>query len=277
MIERATGQVVQEKIYGAFFIHLLYSNPYFASLRYALARFPFFSKVYGLFQKAPWSRFKIPKFIKRFGIDPSEFDTTHFTSFNDFFTRKLKPNARPISNHDLILPADGRYRAFKRIHDFEVKGKCFNLKKLLLTDYEPYLDGSMLIARLCPTDYHRFHFPCDCIPEAPRTINGPLYSVNPLAIKRNLKFLTQNKRVVTPLHTEKYGTIQYIEIGATHIGSIRQTFTPGQPVHKGQEKGYFEFGGSCIVLLFENALSFDPAFLKEFELQALVGQPFTGG
>ena len=116
----------------------------------------------------------------------------------------------------------------------------------------------MAIARLCPSDYHRFHFPCDGIPAKPRLINGLLYSVNPIALKKNVSILSENKRMITEIETDHFGTVLYIEIGATSVGSIRQTYTPDLKVKKGDEKGYFEFGGSCIALLFEKGrVTFD--------------------
>jgi len=116
----------------------------------------------------------------------------------------------------------------------------------------------MVISRLCPTDYHRFHFPCTCIPGKAKLINGPLFSVNPLALKKHIAILSENKRVLTPLETGLFGQALYIEVGATCVGSIKQTFTPSKPHEKGEEKGYFEFGGSCTILLFQpNTIQFD--------------------
>jgi phosphatidylserine decarboxylase len=116
----------------------------------------------------------------------------------------------------------------------------------------------MVIARLCPVDYHRFHFPCDGLADTPQLINGPLYSVNPIALQRRFAILSENKRVITEIESELFGTVLFVEIGATAVGTIKQTFRPNQVVYKGQEKGYFEFGGSCIVLLFEeNRIVFD--------------------
>ena len=100
-------------------------------------------------------------------------------------------------------------------------------------------------------DYHRYHFPCAGVPGETCIINGPLFSVSPLALRQRLSYLWQNKRTVTELVTEDLGTVICMEIGATCVGSIHQTFTPGQAVEKGQEKGYFAFGGSSTLLMFE--------------------------
>ena len=111
----------------------------------------------------------------------------------------------------------------------------------------------MVMARLAPADYHRFHFPCNCTPSKAHLITGPLYSVNPIALRKNIEYLTENKRMITELKTHLFGTILAIEVGATFVGSIVQTFEPEKHYAKGDEKGYFEFGGSCILLLFEPA------------------------
>ena len=119
---------------------------------------------------------------------------------------------RPIDNDEMtaVIPADGRYLFYPEVskaEGFVVKGKKFDLKSLLQDAHlaKAYEHGSMVIARLCPSDYHRYHFPCACVPGPSRLINGWLYSVNPIAIKTNLEIFTQNKRTVCELNTEKFG------------------------------------------------------------------------
>ena len=134
-----------------------------------------------------------------------------------------------------------------------------------------------MIARLCPTDYHRFHFSFNCIPDAPRLINGPLYSVNPIALKRNIQILSENKRVITVLNTKNFGSVLSVEVGATYVGSINQTFAPREHYAKGDEKGYFSFGGSTLVLLFEpGRIQFDQDLIdaskRKIEVRGLFGQ-----
>jgi phosphatidylserine decarboxylase len=290
-LNRLTKKEEKENVYGEFFLQVLYGKKWifkFFSFFFLplFTRFSFFSRLYGAFQKSRWSRFKIRPFIKKFHIDENEFlvPADSFYSFNDFFIRKLKSSCRPIVNgHDIaILPADGRFLVYPHMHEvkgFWVKGENFSLEKLLEDSLlaHKYSQGAMLLARLAPVDYHRFHFPCNCVPEKSKRINGHLFSVNPMALKRNIHILTQNKRVITPLLTKNFGTILYIEIGATHVGSICQTFIPGEPYAKGDEKGYFSFGGSCLILLFEPArIQFDQDLLeasyRQIETKALMGQ-----
>jgi phosphatidylserine decarboxylase len=290
-LDRLTGKVEKEKVYGQFFLEMMYGDGWVSRffsffLLPIIARVPLLSKLYGLFQKSTMSRFKVKPFVRAYHIDASEFAESidSFHSFNAFFIRHLKPECRPVApgNDVVILPADARYLVYPNIAEadgFWVKGKKFSLGELLQDAKlaEKYAQGAMVIARLCPVDYHRFHFPCDCIASAPRLINGPLFSVNPIALKRNIGILSENRRVITALKTQDFGTVQYIEVGATHVGSIHQTFTPGRSYVKGEEKGYFSFGGSCLVLLFEpDTIRFDQdlvnASLKKMEVRALLGQ-----
>ena len=285
-IDRKTGQKHQEKIYGRKFLSLLYGdgifNRIFSSFALPLlARISFFSSLFGYLQKRKSSAAKIAPFIEAYEVDASEFADRNFDSFNDFFIRKLKPEKRPlVSDPDRVaMPADGRYLVYPRFDRFFVKGQEFNLESFLQNSdlAHRFSEGSMAIVRLCPTDYHRFHFPCDGLPSEPRLINGFLYSVSPVALRKNISILSQNKRVITEIETERFGTLLYIEIGATCVGSIHQTFTLGQPVRKGEEKGYFEFGGSCIVLLFEkDRVEFDPDLIANsrqgFETRANFGE-----
>jgi phosphatidylserine decarboxylase len=116
----------------------------------------------------------------------------------------------------------------------------------------------MLISRLCPVDYHRFHFPVSGLPGSSRGIPGWLYSVNPIALRKNIRYLVVNKRQITVIQSEPFGVVAMIEVGATNVGSIQQSFVPGIPVAKGDEKGFFSFGGSCVITLFQKGrIAFD--------------------
>lgn len=283
-IDYSTGKLEEEQVYGDTSLRFLYGNSYFGKLLLLLvSRFPLFSHLYGFFMKSRLSKYKVAPFIKKFSIDTSEFKElpTSFSSFNDFFIRKLKERARPIakeSNH-FIAPADGRYLFYPTIDSFSIKGTTFNLESFLRSKEEAkrYEKGAMLIARLCPVDYHRYHFPCDCLPSEEKLINGYLFSVNPIAIKQNAAIYWENKRVVTSLESKEFGRVLFVEIGATNVGSIHQTYTPHQKQRKGEEKGFFSFGGSCLVLLFEpDSIAFDEKLVKATkngqEVRCLMGQ-----
>lgn len=265
VIDRLTGREVVEKVYGERFLKLVYGSGWGAKtlgrwLLRPMVRCPLFSWLYGQWQKLPFTRRKVIPFVRAFDLDPSEFETPvdSFGSFNDFFVRKLKAEARPIASGEelAIVPSDGRYRVFPEITSstaFSLKGERFCLSRLLQDAAlaSTYEGGSMVVGRLCPSDAHRFVFPVSCIPERSSLIRGGLSSVNPWATRGDLSVFVENKRVMTPLKSEIFGTVLFLEIGATNVGSVIQTFLPGVAQKKGDEKGYFSFGASAIVLLFQ--------------------------
>ena len=286
-IDRQTGQKKVERIYKEKGLRLLYGDSWLSSLvRPLLTQWPFFSLFYGCLQNQRSSARYIRPFIQKFSVDEKEFleQVSSFRSFNDFFIRRLKPEARPLAPMAdvAIIPADGRYYFYENLatcDGFLVKGQKFYLEELLQDSSlaEAYREGSMVLARLAPSDYHRFHFPCDCLPGETRLINGLLYSVNPLAVKKNIHILSQNKRTLCELETPAFGRILDLEIGATSVGSIKQTYQPHHWQRKGDEKGYFEFGGSALILLFPpRAILFDADLLSAtkqgLEIRCLMGQ-----
>ena len=288
--ERETGEICTEQIYGRWALSLLYGSSTGARIFAALclpllARLPFLSQLYGYLQRHPSSKKKIIPFIQLFRVDASEFadPVSSFQSFNEFFIRKLKPECRPIDSRSdrIVMPADGRVLIFpdlRKTEGFYVKGQQFDLPSFLQNPAyaRHYQEGSMVIIRLAPTDYHRFHFPFEGIPSKAQEIGGTLYSVNPIALGKRLRILWENKRMITELSTERCGLILMVEIGATCVGTIHQTYQPDRPVEKGEEKGYFSFGGSCIVLLFEKGrVTFDQDLInnsaRQVETRALFG------
>lgn len=289
IFDRQNKKEIEEKVYYQSLLQFLYKDSFLSKiLLFPITKFSIFSKLFLLLNSLRISKYKIPYFIKHFNISEDEFlkSTKNFRSFNDFFIRKLKDGARKIDSKEntLTFPCDGRFLVFPKIDDFNsysIKGQKFSLDEFLQDKElaEKYKDGSMLLARLAPQDYHRFHFPCDCIPKEAKLINGCLYSVNPIAIKRNIKILQENKRMITTLVTEKFSDILFIEIGATNVGSINQTFFPNTKYQKGEEKGYFSLGGSSIIILFKkNTVIFDQDLveksLKKIETRDFMGSTF---
>lgn len=280
VLDRETKQSFNEKVFGGAALRFLYENPIGAPFRELISRSGLFSCFYGWWQKQPWTRGKIKKFIDDYQIDASEFldQVESFQSFNDFFTRRLKPSSRPIASSDAIIPADGRYHFFQdisKVDGYVVKRQKFDLPALLGSSQlaQRYADGAMVMARLSPVDYHRFHFPIDCIPEEAKCINGYLYSVNPIAVKKNIQIFSENKRVLTILESSLFGQVLFIEVGATNVGTITQTHIPFQSTKKGVEKGYFSFGGSSLILLFEkNRIFFDADLRETTEIYCKMGQ-----
>ncbi|WP_201456405.1 phosphatidylserine decarboxylase [Chlamydia sp. 17-3921] len=285
-IDRLTKERVVEPIFYEKTMRFLYNSKIGKVLSILLSRNPFFSRFYGWVQRRSWTRKQIAPFVARYKISEKELEQpiTAYKSFNDFFIRKLILEARPVcpGDHVCITPVDGRYLVYPNIADFNtfvIKSKYFSLPKLLGDSQlvEQYALGSMVIARLAPFDYHRFHFPCDCIPEETRLINGHLFSVHPMAIKNNFILFCENKRAITVLRSEIFGKVLYLEVGALNVGSIEQTFSLGKPYRKGEEKGFFSFGGSTVILLFlPHSIRFEDDLLRNsrmgLETRCLMGQ-----
>ncbi len=255
---RYTRNIETEQVYGESFLRWAYGDPLGKLALHTLVKRPAFSKWYGNRMNQPETKSKVLPFIRDYGLDTSEFASPpeSFATFNEFFYRKLKPEARPIAATDVVFPADGRHLGFPNIaeiRNFFVKGQTFDIHKLLEDNKlsSQFAHGTLVLSRLCPVDYHRFHFPASGTAGQTRLLNGPLFSVSPIALARNLAYLWQNKRTLTRIETDTIGTVLMLEIGATCVGSIIQTYTAGFPVSKGDEKGYFAFGGSSTITLFE--------------------------
>jgi phosphatidylserine decarboxylase len=257
---RYTGQVETESVYGENWLKFILFNPFGKLALHTIVKRAWFSHWYGSRMSSSQSRERVRPFIEKFGINEEEHlkEVSQFTSFNDFFYRKLKPEARPVDDatDSVVFPADGRHLGFAKASEVEgvfVKGQKFDLERLLGDSdlAARYADGSAVFSRLCPVDYHRFHFPVAGVPGNARLINGPLYSVNPLALRDRLAILWENKRFVTEIETDELGKVLVLEIGATNVGSVNLTYVPTRAVKKGEEKGYFAFGGSATFTIFE--------------------------
>lgn len=279
VVNRETGKKFQEKVFGGDALKTLYGSFFGKLAAHFISRVPLVSYLYGFWQNLSLTKKNIVPFIETYHVDTSEFrlSVNEFRSFNDFFIRKLKPECRPIDpdKNTAVMPADGRYRFFQNIGEvdgFIVKGEKFNLAQLLGNKElsQRYTNGTMVMARLCPVDYHRFHFPVNCVAGLSRLINGYLYSVNPIAVKQNIDIFCQNKRMITELDSPEFGKVLFIDIGATNVGTINQTYEANFPYNKGDEKGYFSFGASALILLFEpGKIRLDPDLTKQSEFEIL--------
>lgn len=261
-IDRESNHRMLEPVWGRSSIELLYKKHFgFGWLQNWLARVvasPFFSNLWGSFHDLPRSKKRILPFCKKFNIDLSicKKPPEAFESFNDFFTRSLSKASRPICTEadTAIIPADARYTFYENLTDkssFIVKGTHFQLADFLNSKEQAarFYGGTLILGRLCPLDCHRFYFPYKGEAKKSQLIDGPLFSVSPIATKGNPWIFWTNKRVKTEVLLHK-GSYCMVEIGATNCGTIVQTFAPGN-VATGQEKGFFKLGGSAIALLFE--------------------------
>ena len=257
-IDRATGQMIKENPPGESLLNFLYNTPIGKLSLEILVKRKIISTIYGRYMDSKRSAKKIQGFVDDLGInmEESQRPISDFKTFNDFFYRKLAPGARPIGE-GIVSPGDGKLLAFEdasQVNSFYIKGKEFSLTEFLSSSpyASSYNHGPMIILRLAPNDYHRYHFPYKGHAAKPLKIKGPLYSVSPYALVKNFtRVFVENKREITSLETKDKGKMLIIPVGATMVGSILQTYTSDTDIAKGDEMGYFAFGGSTIVLLFE--------------------------
>lgn len=257
---RYTSQIETEQVYGEKWLRWAYETPLGRLAVGALLTRAVFSHWYGWRMNRRSSAWRVLPFIEKYDLDVDEFARSplEFKTFNEFFYRALKAGARPIAAGDevAVLPADGRHLVFPDVTEtpgFYVKGAHFTLQRLFNDQAlaEEFAGGAMVISRLCPVDYHRFHFPVAGVPTAPRLIDGLLYSVSPIALRRNVEYLVENKRALTLIDSTPFGRVAMFEVGATCVGTIRNMFLEGRAVAKGDEKGLFTFGGSCVITVFQ--------------------------
>lgn len=281
-VDRETGKIITEKVAGEKWLVWLYDNRVGEATLYTLVKRKFVSSLYGKMMDSPRSAKKIRPFIEEYNIDMSIAQKQDFKTFNDFFTRKLKKNARPVDTNSnvVISPADGKCLAYADIinSDFIIKGHRFNVLSFLEDTIlaKKYDDGSLIVIRLAPYDYHRFHFPVSGKLSHVVKIDGDYYSVNPIALRRMVDIFCLNKREYVTISNPQFGDVIMAEVGATLVGSIVQTYKSDTAV-KGREKGYFKFGGSTVVLLFEkNKIRIDKDLLentkKGFETSVKTGE-----
>lgn len=255
-IDRTTGEVKSETPPAEGLLKFLYDNPFGKTAILPLAKRKFISAKYGKKMDSPSSTKKIKDFVDTLRIDMNESQKAiaEFSSFNDFFYRKLKSDARPIGN-GFVSPGDGRLLAFENVadvHNFFVKGRQFTLSEFLNDKQlaEEHKNDSLIILRLAPNDYHRYHFPCDGQVSATTKIKGDYFSVSPYALAGNFaKVFCENKREFVKLQSPEKGEIILAPVGATMVGGIFESFTPNSQINKGDEMGYFAFGGSTVVIL----------------------------
>ncbi|KAF7370638.1 hypothetical protein MSAN_00696800 [Mycena sanguinolenta] len=226
---------------------------------------------------SPESAANIPSFINTYSLDTSELlepDVSKYKTFNEFFFRKLKPDARPVDNADdpraICSAADCRLTVYQSVDfakQFWIKGRNFTIPNLIGVDPSSekasiFDNSSLAIFRLAPADYHRFHCPIDCIVGETTHIPGQYYTVNPQAVNEpGFDVFTANTRSVLYLTQKATGLpVAFVAIGALLVGSIVWTNggEKGKEVKKGEELGYFAYGGSTVVAVFpKGVVEFD--------------------
>ena len=255
VLDRRTNRLVYEQMpsYHRYGMRLLFRGPVQLELLQTNPIRNFFARETIRLGKAfdePKSRKHIPAFVKMYQIDLNELlepNISLYFTFNEFFYRKLKVDARPIEQSDdptaIVSAADCRLILFENISDATriwIKGHQFSLQSLFDDESlaEEFRAGSIAVFRLAPADYHRFHSPVHgTIGPIMKQITGTYYTVNPIAIKENLDVLTRNQRTVITIENDEFEKMAFVAIGALLVGSVNFTVKPGQTIRKGDELG----------------------------------------
>ncbi|MGE0132719.1 MAG: phosphatidylserine decarboxylase [Blastocatellales bacterium] len=257
LYDRKTRSIREEEIFEKDVMKFLYGSRLGFLITETLLKHRWATELYARLQHGPGSKSKIKRFIENYGVnlDEIEHPLGSYNTFNEFFIRRMKPSARPIDHNadSLISIADCRLAAYPIQEDavYPVKAKSFTVAELI-GDEEisaNYIGGLCLIFRLAPVDYHRFGYVDDCEQSPVEVINGFYRSVHPLSLRKMKAVFTENRREYCVLSTANFGEVIHIDVGATGVGRIVQNHPNGGRFSRGEEKGYFEFGGSTVILL----------------------------
>lgn len=216
---------------------------------------PAISRVCGKVLDTKLSTIIVPKFCKANNVDLSQYEKQEFNSFNDFFTRKINKELRSIDmdSNALISPCDSRLTMYKidSASRFVVKNTPYTVKSLLRDSKlaKEYEGGYIGIFRLCVDDYHRYHYIYNGVKSRERVISGVFHTVNPVA-NDVYPIYKENSREYCIHRTENFGDVIVMEVGALLVGRIVNNHDKCITV-RGKEKGYFEYGGSTVILIFK--------------------------
>ena len=256
IVNRKTKEEV-ELVYNES-LNFLYKN-IFGRIVLKIIILPFISNIVAKYMNSKLSKRRIDNVIKNNNIDMNLFEKKDYKSFNDFFTRYKKTIDIDTNNKHFISPADSKLLAVKLSNNasFDIKGSIYSLRNIINYDLtEKYKNGYALIFRLEISDYHHYHFIDNGTLDEYKYIKGLLHTVQPIAYEKYPVF-HRNSREYTILHTENFGDIIEVDVGALLVGRITNNKNI-KKYKKGDEKGYFEFGGSTIILFVkENMIEID--------------------
>lgn len=211
---------------------------------------PPITKLGGLVLSTRLSAVYVNRFIKNNRIDMSDYEERKYSSFNDFFTRTILPGKRPLdtSPASLISPCDSALTVYDINENsrFRIKSSVYTAAELIGENADDCSGGKCLVFRLAVHNYHRYCFIDSGNIGKTKKIKGVFHTVMP--ISDEYKVFARNSREVTVLHTDNFGDVCQIEVGALMVGKISNRII-NEKFSRGEEKGMFEFGGSTIVLL----------------------------
>lgn len=276
--QRSTAQYVEEAEYGGGALRFLYETlPGRVLLRLAVD--PRVSRARARYQHSGRSKKDILPFAARYGVDLTGYDADAFTCFNDFFTRQrtVRTDAAPEA---LVAVADSRLSVYPVAEDLTltIKRSRYTLRELTgeRFDLAPFAGGHVLVFRLAVQDYHRYVFPDDGRVVRTAQLRGVLHTVRP--ISERWRVFARNTRVCTLLQTDHFGPVLQLEVGALLVGAIRNR--PVVRFRRLEEKGFFEYGGSTILLVVPKAVQIDADLTEQsrlgFETKVTIGERIGG-
>jgi phosphatidylserine decarboxylase len=263
--DRYARNIREEIVHANRLLNFLYNTNAGLIFTELILKHKFISQIYGLYKRSILSKSSIRKFVSNMRISEESIEYSSFENFNDFFIRKPDLSKRPIveDSSACIAPADGKVIAISKLEDslsFVIKKHAFNLETFLNDRAlsNRFQNGSMIICRLCMADNHHFFYPDSGIHQSTSTTPGYYYAGGPYSNKKRIPFYSSNYRMMTRFSSDHFGDMLISEVGAFTVGSIRQDNLVNERVCKGRHKGWFELGGSTVVLLFlEGRIKFD--------------------
>ena len=249
---RQDNSFIEDRQYGGKSLERLY-NTWYGRVLSKFILLPAFSTMATSKDRKKSSVKKIAPFLKEYQINMNDFEDREYDSFSDFFTRRIKPGRRPFDEDPsaVISPADSKVLCYDIGNDlkFTVKGSVYTPDEIVGNniDLSSFAGGKAIVFRLSMDDYHHYcHIDSGTI-YGSYEIKGKLHTVSSISSK--YKIYKENHRIVNVMDTDHFGRVIYIEVGALLVGRIKNN---GLTVfEKGQEKGYFEQGGSTIVIFFD--------------------------
>lgn len=265
-INRKTKVIIENKDpKGSYFLY----NNFLGRVILKLVNRRFISVIVGKYLDSRLSTKLIDKFIKSNNLDMSDYEEVKYNSFNEFFSRKIKKDKRMFSKNknDLSSPADSKLLVYKLDNnkDFIIKNKTYNLQRILKDERlaNEYQNGYLLVFRLCVDDYHRYSYIDNGKSLSRKKIKGICNTVAPIAFDR-YKVFEENIREYEVLNTENFDKVIQMEVGALFVSKIHNYNY--EKFSRGDEKGYFLFGGSTIIMIFKDkSIMIDKDVLRNSE------------
>ena len=271
--DRKLQKYIEEKEYQEGILRFLYHTVLGRVLLKVLVARPWLSKAVAIYYKSRLSKKKIIPFIEENNVDVSEWVIEDFKTFNDFFIRRKDVSV----DSGLISIADSKLSVYKIDENLKlkIKNSIYNLEDILGSSEmaEKYNNGTCLVFRLGVNDYHRYIYIDSGKLISQKFINGELHTVRSISEKYNV--FSRNCRVVNEFQTESLGDVAQVEVGALLVGCV-QNYNKSVFI-KGEEKGYFEYGGSTVVVLLqEGVVTIDADIIeqsnKDIEVKVSVGE-----